>query len=89
MVIIAISHGLNCDSPFTRTYSVRPQDMLVTSVSHLLSFLDQQSNIESSHIDELMVISDDSVQIHYTSDDIDNLFEEVEDEELEEYTQVA
>jgi hypothetical protein len=89
MIIIAISHGLTCDAPYTRTYSVRPQDMPVTSVSNLLSFLDQQSNIESSHIDELMVIFDDSVQVHYTSDDIDNIFEEVDEDELEEYTKVA
>lgn len=89
MVIVAVSHGFTCDKPFTQTYSVRPQDMPVYSVEKILEYLDTKTNIETCHIDELLVVSDDAVQAHYTSDDINEVFEEINEEELEDLDNVA
>lgn len=84
MVIVAISHGINCDKPFTTTYKVNSAGTPPMGILQLLAFLDQQPNVESSHIDELIVIDDDSVQARYTSDEINEVFEDVDDDEFEE-----
>jgi hypothetical protein len=89
MLIVAISHGYTSPGASSKAFKVSSSAMAVPTLRNCFRLLERKYDIDTSQLDELIVIENDHVLYHYNQNAINDEFEEVDEEELEFVEKVA